>query len=146
MFFLTSRADGIFWPDQVLKDGVACLGVLAVLLLLVLWAGGLGLQQLPWTRPAGEPIRVSLLQGNIPQAEKWLREMREPSVQLYLEMTGSVPDSRIVVWPETAVPAFDSDVESTLLAPLHRLLQEQRRDVLLGIVQVGTTPPTTMPC
>ena len=29
-------ADGVFWPDQILKDGVACLGVLAVVLALVL--------------------------------------------------------------------------------------------------------------
>jgi ubiquinol-cytochrome c reductase cytochrome b subunit len=34
-----SRADGQFWPDQVLKDGVACLGVLAILLLLVIFRG-----------------------------------------------------------------------------------------------------------
>ena len=106
----------------------------AVLCLLALWAGGLGLQQLAWTEPAGEPIRVSLLQGNIPQEQKWQRAMRVPSINRYLEMTGSVPDSRIVVWPETAVPAFDSEVESTLLVPLHEQLRAQQRDVLLGIV------------
>jgi apolipoprotein N-acyltransferase len=106
----------------------------AVVLLLVLWAGGLGLQQLPWTEAAGEPVRVSLLQGNIPQHEKWVRAMRVPSLNLYLEMTASVPDSRIVVWPETAVPAFDSEVEASLLQPLHAQMRAQRRDVLLGIV------------
>ena len=106
----------------------------AIALLLGLWAGGLGLQQLSWTAPAGEPIQVSLLQANIPQHEKWLRAMRLPSLNLYLEMTASVPDSRIVVWPETAVPAFDSEVESSLLEPLHAQMREQGRDVLLGIV------------
>ncbi|MFN0053161.1 MAG: cytochrome b N-terminal domain-containing protein [Planctomycetales bacterium] len=33
------RPDDTFWPDQVLKDAVACLGVLAVVLTLVLWHG-----------------------------------------------------------------------------------------------------------
>ena len=107
---------------------------MAVVSLLVLWAGGLGLQQLSWTAPAGEPIRVSLLQANIPQHEKWSRAMRAPTLNLYLEMTAAVPDSRIVVWPETAVPAFDSEVESSLLEPLHAQMGEQGRDVLLGIV------------
>jgi ubiquinol-cytochrome c reductase cytochrome b subunit len=31
--------DATFWPDQVLKDAVACLGVLAVVLTLILWHG-----------------------------------------------------------------------------------------------------------
>lgn len=33
------RPDTTFWPDQVLKDAVACLGVLCVVLTLVLWHG-----------------------------------------------------------------------------------------------------------
>lgn len=47
------RPDGTFWPDQVLRDAVACLGVLAVVLLCVVWgqvqsiAAGDGLG--PWS-------------------------------------------------------------------------------------------------
>ena len=106
----------------------------AIAVLLFLWAGGLGLQRYAWTAPAGGPIRVSLLQASIPQQDKWLRAMRVPTLNLYLEMTASVPDSRIVVWPETAVPAFDAEVESSLLQPLHAQMRAQGRDVLLGIV------------
>ncbi|MGE4100555.1 MAG: cytochrome b N-terminal domain-containing protein [Pirellulales bacterium] len=36
------RPDGSFWPDQVLKDAVACLAVMAVVLGLCLWRGLLG--------------------------------------------------------------------------------------------------------
>lgn len=32
--------DGMFWPDQVLKDGVACLAVLAAILFANFWWGG----------------------------------------------------------------------------------------------------------
>lgn len=32
-------APATFWPDQVLKDAVACLGVLAVILFFVIWKG-----------------------------------------------------------------------------------------------------------
>ena len=42
-------------------------------------------------------------------------------------MTASVPDSRLVIWPETAVPAFATEVETSLLAPLDSLLREQGR-------------------
>jgi apolipoprotein N-acyltransferase len=101
---------------------------------LAIWAGGVALPHVEWTRPAGPPIRVSLLQGSIPQAQKWLASMRGPTLDLYLGLTEQVADSRIVIWPETAVPAFASDVEATLLAPLHERMRRQGRDLLLGIV------------
>lgn len=34
------RPDGVFWPDQALRDAVACLAVMAAVLLLVAFAGG----------------------------------------------------------------------------------------------------------
>lgn len=106
----------------------------ALLALVALWAGGAGLQQLAWVEPAGESVEVSLLQANIPQEQKWLRSMRQPSLQLYLDMTHAVPDSELVIWPETAVPAFASEVEVSLLQPLHEMLRGQGRDLLVGIV------------
>lgn len=102
--------------------------------LLVLWGGGLGLQQVQWSRPAAAPLTVSLLQANIPQAQKWRYSVRRPTLELYLAMTAEVPGSELVIWPETAVPAFVSEVEDSLLAPLHAQLSAQGRDVLLGIV------------
>ena len=42
-----------------------------------------------------------------------------------------MPDSRILVWPETAVPAFDSEVGTSVLQPLHEQLRQQGRDLLL---------------
>jgi len=109
-------------------------GMIAI---LALWTTGVLLHAVDWSRPAGEPIRVSILQGNIPQEQKWLASMRQPTLDLYRGMTRGAADSQVVVWPETAVPAFDTAVEQTLLAPLHDELVGQGRDVLLGIVAAG---------
>jgi apolipoprotein N-acyltransferase len=132
---------GVYGISLMLALSAALLGagsrVGGALMLLLIWGGGFVLQQLEWARPVGGPIQVSLLQGNIPQAQKWLPSMREPSLRLYREMTAAVPDSRIVIWPETAVPAFDTAVEETLLRPLHAQMRAQRRDLLLGIVAAG---------
>ncbi len=49
--------DTTFWPDQVLKDAVACLAVLVVVLLLIVWPGltqGLG------SGPLGEQLGADL--------------------------------------------------------------------------------------
>ena len=106
----------------------------ALLGLVALWATGLGLQQVDWGAPVGEPFQVSLLQGAIPQEHKWRRSMRAQTLDLYLDMTAETRDSRLVIWPETAAPAFASEVESSLLEPLAAQLQDAGRDVLLGIV------------
>ena len=34
------RPDQYFWPQQVLKDGLACLVLFAVVLVIVFWRGG----------------------------------------------------------------------------------------------------------
>ncbi|MFQ5635101.1 MAG: apolipoprotein N-acyltransferase, partial [Gammaproteobacteria bacterium] len=41
------------------------------------------LQERDWTAPAGQTLRVSLLQGSIPQDRKWLREQLRPTLRLY---------------------------------------------------------------
>ncbi|MCB1801274.1 MAG: apolipoprotein N-acyltransferase [Gammaproteobacteria bacterium] len=105
----------------------------AMIGLLVLWGAAFALQGKSWVSTAGDPFQASLLQGNIPQAQKWNASMRRPTIELYLDMTAA-SDSRLVVWPETAVPAFVSEVDDSLLVPLHESLREQGRDVLLGIV------------
>jgi apolipoprotein N-acyltransferase len=63
--------------------------------------------------------------------------MLAPTLSAYLSMTRQVADSQIVVWPETAVPAFDTAVEESLLAPLHEQLRAEGRDLILGIVAAG---------
>lgn len=105
-----------------------------VLLLLATWAGGLALSWLDWTRPVGEPVPVSLVQGNIPQEQKWQPHRFAESIRLYRRLSDQAPEARLVIWPETAIAAFDLDVEQDLLQPLDGLTREQGRDLLTGIV------------
>ena len=41
-----------------------------------IWLGGLALNQLHWTEPAGDKLRATLVQGNIPQELKWQPEQQ----------------------------------------------------------------------
>ncbi len=47
--------------------------VLAVSILSISWLSGFMLDKVEWTRPMGSPIKVALVQGNIPQEIKWQR-------------------------------------------------------------------------
>ncbi|MBV1912718.1 MAG: apolipoprotein N-acyltransferase [Cycloclasticus sp.] len=107
--------------------------VLSVVLLLVAWAGGFWLNEVNWTKPAGEPIKVALLQGNVPQEIKWLRSFRQINNGIYLDMTRQQVDVDLVVWPETAVPAFFHSVQGSLIPVLKREADDHQMDIILGL-------------
>jgi apolipoprotein N-acyltransferase len=86
-----------------------------------------------WTQPLGEPFKVSLAQANIPQSLKWDKSMRQMSIDRYLRLTRAHWDSRLVIWPETAVPAFMHQVWDSVLEPLGEEARGQGSEVLLGI-------------
>lgn len=79
----------------------ACAGV-------ALWAGS-GTYRLSQPQAAGPDLAVVLVQGNIPQGEKWSRARAVEIFGRYLDMSargvreaGDVP--AVVIWPETASP------------------------------------------
>ena len=104
-----------------------------VLLLPVVLLAGWGLQQHTWSRPAGPAFPVALVQPNIPQALKWRPEQFEPTLELLMSLSREHPEAELVIWPETAIPAFADQVESAVLDPLHRLFGREGRTLLLGI-------------
>ncbi|RMF97059.1 MAG: apolipoprotein N-acyltransferase [Gammaproteobacteria bacterium] len=113
----------------------ARLGALAAGLLLVL-ATGL-LQQRHWTVPAGERVRVSLVQGAVSQDRKWLPGQRLPTLRLYHDLSFPGPPRRILLWPEVAIPALADEVGDYLQA-LHAEARAADSTLLLGILTRGS--------
>ncbi len=71
------------------------------------WLAGFALQNIAWTQPQGESIRVALVQANIPQSVKWDPEFFRETLDIYHELSTPLwRDNDIVFWPEAAVPAF----------------------------------------
>ena len=106
----------------------------ALPVLLVLWGVGYGLSWLHWTRPLGERLPVALVQGNIAQMDKWRPSMFDPTLELYQRLSDTAEKARLLIWPETAIPAFDDRIEDSVLEPLQQKMQAQGRDLLTGIV------------
>lgn len=104
-----------------------------VLMLPIIWLAGWQLQQVEWSHPAGDGFRASLVQGAVPQELKWQPQQFKPTLELYLGLTDEQKDSRLIIWPETAIPAFSKYVEDSFLRPLNERLASEGRDLLLGI-------------
>jgi apolipoprotein N-acyltransferase len=101
-------------------------------ILAALWLGGWGLKQIAWTSPAGAPVSVSLLQGNVPQDLKWRPERVQPTLENYRRLALSAT-SRLIVLPETALPLFLDDVPAEYLAELAAHAQKLDGDILIGL-------------
>jgi apolipoprotein N-acyltransferase len=70
----------------------------------LIWLVGFGLSFMMWTKPLGQPIKVSLIQGNIPQELKWSSDEVQHTLDLYSTLTNQHWDSQLIIWPEAAIP------------------------------------------
>lgn len=98
------------------------------------WLGGLLLQQLDWSRRLGPDVRITIVQGGIPQEKKWLPEQFQPTLDLYRSSIDANKDSQLIVWPEVALPAITYQVESEL-QQLQREMRRNNQSLLLGILE-----------
>lgn len=127
---------GVYGVSLLLALGAGALNLWRspwLALLPAIWLGGWALQQVHWTAPDGDAFKATLAQASIPQEKKWLPSQLGPTLEYYLEASDAHPDSHLIVWPETAVPAFADKVEESFLHPLDERFRKQGRDLLLGI-------------
>lgn len=103
------------------------------IILIALWGSGWGLKQITWTEPAGEPITLTLIQGNISQDLKWRAEQKRYTLELYRAMTQQHWDSQVIIWPETAIPAFMNQVQAIFLQPLADEAKQHGVDLVVSL-------------
>ena len=79
----------------------AAFGAAAALVLLPLLVGA-ALSPIRWAEETGEPIRVRLVQGNVPQQMKFEPETVIAAMRAYAAAIAAEPPTDLVVLPETA--------------------------------------------
>jgi apolipoprotein N-acyltransferase len=107
--------------------------ILGVAVILVIWIVAAMFGRVQWTMDAGDKMSITIVQASIPQEKKWLREMLEPTKDLYVAMTDGHWDSDLIVWPEAAIPALIFEVDDYLMALRKRTLT-RGNTLLLGIL------------
>lgn len=105
----------------------------AAIPITVIWLAPLTLPQ-QWTTPSGEPVRVALLQGNLPQLIKWTPEGQRVAANTYAELTRQQrDDTDLIIWPEAALPMFEDEASAILERVQTNLPPETA--LLTGILQ-----------
>lgn len=91
----------VMWINALIKSRKAWVYPLSI---VMVWLIGAALSFIPWTRPFNKPIPVSLIQGNIEQDLKWSFDQIQPTLEKYLSLTEKSWNSKLIVWPESAIP------------------------------------------
>ena len=100
--------------------------------IILVLGGSWLLGAIEWTEPAGRTLRVTLIQGNIAQENKWKPAWKIPTMQRYRDMTIAHWDSDLIVWPEVALPGYYKHFREGFLDPLAREAYKNKTDILLG--------------
>lgn len=136
---------GVFLVSWVtaLLAGIICYGLstdkrrLSIVLISILAIFiALSLLDKKWGKPAGKAIEVAIIQANIPQDKKWDVEYRDDILETYQSTTSAITENQqydIVIWPETAIPAYREQVEDTFLNDMKALAKLRGFDLLTGI-------------
>ena len=90
---------------------------------------------------SGQVLRVGLVQGNVPQDQKWDPAYRDVILRRYLELSRQAIDggAGMVIWPEASTPFF-LDVEAAMARPIRELAAASRTPFLIGTDDFEATP------
>jgi apolipoprotein N-acyltransferase len=102
--------------------------------LLLIPVAGLLLQQIDWTTAQVKSLKVTMVQGNIPQDVKWRRDQRQNIFNTYWRETSQHWDSDLIIWPETALPGNSEEIEQSVLQPMQETVIEQGTTIVSGLV------------
>ena len=106
---------------------MACLAAVAAIVV----AGALSLR-IEWTSAQGAPVAVSLVQGNVSQAQKFDPEFRPRNYELYDNLV-RLSKGRIVVLPESAFPQFADEIPGSVFLRLADAARARDGSILVGL-------------
>lgn len=101
-------------------------------LVVAISALGVGLSFIQWTHPEGQPITVRLLQGNIPQDEKFNGNKVLSTLKLYQDAITAAP-ADLIATPETAIVMLPQQLPPDYLPGIAQFLNKTNSNLILGI-------------
>jgi apolipoprotein N-acyltransferase len=106
----------------------------AAVALLLPWPLGIAAGRVDWTRESGAPVGVAIVQGAIPQDQKWLDANRDTTLDLYRDLTARVVGAPLIVWPEAAAPDLANNIVP-YLQQMTTLVGERGSTLVMGVVR-----------
>ncbi len=131
---------GVSWFTAVTVGAIVAVVVnrsrfapLGIAVAITLIAAGWLLDRINWVEPKGKPVKVALVQGNIPLVDKWRVDRRSGILAQYMELSDNT-DAELIVWPESALPVYADELPESFW----RGLEDHPADFVFGILERRT--------
>lgn len=121
-----------------LVRGTLRVRLIASAVLIVPWFAAAALGGIAWTHPSGPSTSVAIVQANIPQQEKWHSLHPERILERYQRMTESALGTRLIVWPESALPDLINNL-FPYVARLDRAARAHGSALVLGALRESSS-------
>ena len=108
--------------------------VLAGVVLVLSWALPALLLGVAWTKPAGPPISLAIVQGAVPADEKWQFEHQDAQLDTYRDLTRQALGAQVIFWPEAALPDTAQRLGDYLLDRYHEV-HAQHSALVAGLLR-----------
>jgi len=110
--------------------------IAAAVIIILPWLIGLALEEVEWTTAKGAPVQVAVIQGAVPQDQKWLDANRDTTLRLYRDLTARAVGTALIVWPEAAPPDLANNLLD-YLGTLYRMTSARGSALVLGVVRAS---------
>lgn len=127
---LSAGLFALLWQARQSRPGQIALAVVTIL-----WFVGVDLRGVEWTEPAGAPLKVSLVQGNIAQELKFREDKLADTLETYRKLVLD-SDAALVVLPESALPMLRHEVPENYADILRKHMRQNNGDVLIGAFEL----------
>jgi apolipoprotein N-acyltransferase len=105
---------------------------LGLAVFIAITAGGFWLRFIAWTQPVGQPMTVRLLQGDVPQDQKFDQAYVASALGLYRGMITAAP-ADLIATPETAIVLFPQQLPPDYLPSLAKFAHDTGSTIMYGI-------------
>ncbi|MGE8614885.1 MAG: apolipoprotein N-acyltransferase [Achromobacter veterisilvae] len=134
--FVAAAAASLWQPSK--KTGLGPRHALAAGIALALAAAGWPLSRIDWSAPAGDPLNVRLVQGNIEQSQKFDPALLEQSLIRHLDLTAmppapGVPAPQLIILPETVLPLFQDQLDPRIWNTWRGVAAQRNTVIAMGV-------------
>lgn len=125
------------WPahaaNRPTRGALLALGLALAMALL-----GWPLRHIAWSQPAGQPLHARLVQGNVPQSDKFNPAMIRQGLQRHFELAGlppaqGEPAPDVIILPETVLPIFQDQLPPQIWDAWRDVAARQHAAIIMGV-------------
>jgi apolipoprotein N-acyltransferase len=108
--------------------------IMAAISFVLPWIAAAALGSVEWTHSSGPPVTVAVVQGAIPQDQKWLDSNIQTTLDLYQRLTETTLGTRLIVWPESAPPVAVNEIVD-YITNIYREARLHHSALVTGVVR-----------